>query len=112
MGVSRGWWEGDTLVVETAGFMPGDAFKPASPILVGENARVTERFTRLSAGEMLYEYTVEDLETFTQTCRVQHVLHATDAPVFEYACHEDNHSLPNILRGGREMDARKASQWL
>ena len=110
MGVSRGWWEGDTLVGETAGFMPGDAFKPASPILVGENARVTERFTRLSAGEMLYEYSVEDPETFTQTWRVQHVLYATDAPVFEYACHEDNHSLPNILRGGREMDASKSRQ--
>ncbi len=107
MGVSRGWWDGDTLVVETAGFMPGDAFKPAAPILVGENAKVTERFTRLSAGEVLYDYTVEDPETFTQPWRVQHVLYATDAPVFEYACHEDNHSLPNILRGGREIDARK-----
>lgn len=110
MGVSRGWWEGDTLVVETSGFMPGDAFKPAAAILVGENARVTERFTRLSASEMLYDYTVEDPETFTQTWRAQHVLYATSASVFEYACHEDNHSLANILMGGRMIDARKHSQ--
>jgi hypothetical protein len=109
MGVSRAHWDGETLVVETAGFMPGDAFKPASPILISDKARVTERFTRLSEGELLYEYTVEDPELFTQTWRAQQVFLATDGPMFEAACHENNHSLPNILGGGRQLDRMTAA---
>ena len=108
MGVSRAHWEGETLVVETKGFMPGDAFKPASPILVSDTAHVTERFTRLSDGELLYEYTVVDPDTFTQTWRVQQVFLESKGPMFETACHENNHSLPNILGGGREADRAAA----
>ena len=101
MGDSVGHWDGDTLVVETQGFVPGDAFKPSAPILISENAKVTERFTRLSAGEILYVYTVDDPETFTQPWRAEMILHATQNRMFEYACHEANHSLTGMLAGGR-----------
>jgi hypothetical protein len=101
MGDSIGRWEGDTLVVETVGFVPGDAFKPASPLLVSENARVTERFTRISASEILYRYTVDDPATFTQPWTAEMILHATQDRMFEYACHEGNISLEGMLAGGR-----------
>ena len=104
MGDSVGRWEGDTLVVETAGFVPGDAFKPASPLLVSENARVTERFTRISAGEILYRYTVEDPATFAQAWTAEMILHATRDRMFEYACHEANYSLESMLAGGRMQE--------
>jgi len=101
MGDSVGRWEGDTLVVETANFMPGDAFKPASPLLVSENARVIERFTRISANEILYAYTVEDPEVFSRTWRAEMVLSATPNVILEYACHEGNYSMAGMLAGGR-----------
>ncbi len=107
MGDSIGWWDGETLVVETINFVPGDAFKPASPLLVSHNAKVTERFTRLSAGEILYAYTVEDPETFTQTWRAEMVLTATGHQIIEYACHEANYSMTGMLAGGRVKEAAK-----
>ena len=101
MGDSVGWWDGDTLVVETANFVPGDAFKPASPLLVSHNAKVTERFTRISAGEILYAYTVDDPEVFSRKWRVEMVLSATPNVILEYACHEGNYSMEGMLAGGR-----------
>ena len=109
-GNSSGRWEGDTLVVETHGFVPGDAYKPASPIYVSENARVTERFTRISPTEILYQYTVEDPDAFSQTWRGEQLFYTTKNQVLETACHEGNYSLPGILAGGREMDRRKAGK--
>lgn len=106
-GNSIGHWEGDTLVVETEGFMPGDAYKPASAIYVSENAKVTERFTRISPTEILYRFTIEDPAVFTQAWRGEQLFYATDGDSFEVACHEGNYSLPGILAGGREMGRRK-----
>jgi hypothetical protein len=108
MGHSIGRWDGETLVVETEGFMPGDAYKPASAILVSEDAKVTERFTRVSPTEILYQYTVEDPHVFSQTWRGEQLFYATANRVLETACHEGNYSLPGILAGGRELDRRKA----
>ena len=107
MGNSTGRWEGDTLVVETEGFTRGDAYTPAAPIYVSENARVTERFTRVSPTEILYQYTVEDPAAFTQTWRGEQLFYAATSRAFETACHEGNYSLPGILAGGRELDRRK-----
>lgn len=104
MGDSIGRWDGDALVVETVGFVPGDAFKPSAPILVGANARVTERFTRIAAKEILYRYTVEDPETFTQPWTAEMILHATQDRMFEYACHEAKYALEGMLAGGRQAD--------
>jgi hypothetical protein len=107
MGDSIGRWDGDTLVVETSGFVPGDAFKPASPILVGHNAKVTERFTRISQDEILYRFSVDDAENFSLPWSAEMIFTATAEPMFEYACHEANHSLPGILAGGRLADRVK-----
>lgn len=101
MGYSRGHWEGETLVVETAGFVPGDEFKPVTPILVGQNARVTERFTRISEKEILYRFHVVDPETFSRPWSAEMLLTDTGEPMFEYACHEANFSMVNMLAGGR-----------
>lgn len=107
MGHSIGQWEGDTLVVKTEGFAEGDQYKPAAPIYVSRDARVTERFTRVSPTEILYQYTVEDPAAFTQTWRGEQLFYAVKTRAFETACHEGNYSLPGILAGGREFDRRK-----
>jgi hypothetical protein len=104
MGDSVGRWDGDTLVVETVGFVPGDAYKPAAPLLVSHNARVTERFTRIAANEILYRYTVEDPDTFSQPWSVEMILGATSERMFEYACHEANLSMAGMLEGGRKQE--------
>lgn len=106
MGHSLGHWQGGTLVVETSGFSSGDAYKPAAPILVSENAKVTERFTRISPTEILYQYTVEDPDAFTRTWKGEQLFYATPNPVLETACHEGNYSLPGILSGGRAQDRK------
>lgn len=101
MGDSIGRWDGNTLVVETQGFVPGDAFKPSAPVLIGANARITERFTRIAADQILYRYTVEDPETFSRPWTAEMILRATPNRMFEYACHEANHSLVGMLESGR-----------
>jgi hypothetical protein len=107
-GNSVGHWEGDKLVVETQGFMPGDAYKPASNIYVSENARVTERFTRISREEILYQFVIDDPAAFTQIWRGETLFHAATDRSFETACHEGNYSLPGILSGGRAIERRTA----
>ena len=107
MGDSIGHWDGDTLVVETANFVPGDAFKPSSPILISEDAHVTERFTRIGAAEILYRYTVDDPELFSRTWSAEMILSATKNHILEYACHEGNYSMTGMLAGGRAKEKRK-----
>lgn len=104
MGDSIGRWEGETLVVETSNFVPGDAFKPSAPVLISERARVTERFTRISAGEILYRYTVDDPDVFSQPWSAEMILSATSDRINEYACHEGNYSMTGMLAGGRRND--------
>jgi hypothetical protein len=98
MGSSRGRWQSDTLVVETANFRPM-VFRSASPRL-----KLTERFTRVDADTLLYEFTVDDPLTWTKTWTVQFPMTKIAEPVFEYACHEGNYSLPNILKGARAAE--------
>ena len=71
MGDSFGWWEGDTLVVETTNFNPGEVLRPGIPttIFVAKDAKVTERFTRVSPTQILYEFKVEDPTTYTPAWR-------------------------------------------
>jgi hypothetical protein len=109
MGHSVGRWEGDTLVVETARLRKeqyisiggGGSYRyvPSS-----ENLKVIERFTRTGPRTILYEFTVEDPEIFTQAWRGQVPLNAIDTPLYEYACHEGNYALPGILAGAREAE--------
>ncbi len=107
MGDSVGWWEGDTLVVETTNFNPGESLRPyfGASLYLTPDAKVTERFTRTSANQILYEFQVEDPKVFTKIWRAQMALNAGKGPVYEYACHEGNYSLPGILAGARKAEA-------
>ncbi|MET0274855.1 MAG: hypothetical protein ABW360_17850, partial [Phenylobacterium sp.] len=63
--------------------------------------KVTERFTRVSDGQILYEFAVDDPTTYSQVWRAQMPLNASAGPIYEYACHEGNYALPGILAGAR-----------
>lgn len=102
LGDSIGWWEDDTLVVETRGFHPTQIGK--TPVLVTETGVVTERFTRWSDDQILYEFTVEDPGVYTQAWRGEMSLNKSDERMFEYACHEGNYALPGILAGARRAE--------
>jgi hypothetical protein len=106
LGDSIGWWEGDTLVVETVDQHPGSTTRilVSGPFQITPAAKVTERFRRISASEIRYDFTVEDPTTYTRPWRGEMVFRATDAPMYEYACHEGNYALPNILGGGRAQE--------
>ena len=89
---------GDTLVVTTANFRPM-VFRSAS-----EKLKLTEKFLRVDADTLLYEFTVDDPLTWTKPWTVQFPMTRMDEPVYEYACHEGNYSLPNILKGARAAE--------
>jgi hypothetical protein len=102
-GDSRGHWEGDTLVVETTNFKEEAAIQGSSAAL-----RVIERFRRVSADQILYQFTVEDPTTWTRPWSAEIPMMKTDGPVYEYACHEGNYSLENTLRGARVREKKAA----
>jgi hypothetical protein len=106
MGDSVGWWEGDTLVVETTNFNPGESLRPYfnNSILLSPQAKVTERFTRVSPTQILYRFEVDDPATYSQVWKAEMPLNAARGPVYEYACHEGNYALPGILAGARKAD--------
>jgi hypothetical protein len=105
MGDSIGRWEGDTLVVETTNFPPQQVFRAAS-----ENLKVIERFTRADADTILYKFTIDDPTTFTKQWSGEVPFEATDEPIYEYACHEGNYALSNVLSGERDREARARSK--
>jgi hypothetical protein len=107
MGDSVGWWEGDTLVVETTNFNPGESLRPYfdNSLFLSPQAKVTERFTRISPTQILYEFAVDDPQTYTMVWKAQMPLNAAKGPVYEYACHEGNYALPGILSGARRAEA-------
>lgn len=99
LGDSVGWYEGGTLVVETINLHPLQAV--SSSIAVTDQGRIIETFERYSETEVFYTFTVEDDTLYTQPWRAEMSFHTTDGPIYEYACHEGNYALPNILRGAR-----------
>jgi hypothetical protein len=103
MGDSIGWWEGATLVVETTNFHPQEGYRVA--FMMSPQARVTERFTRVSKTELRYSFEVDDPATFTRPWRAEMPFLAERPPIYEYACHEGNYALPNILAGARRIEA-------
>jgi hypothetical protein len=109
MGDSIGRWEGDTLVVETTNLHPSQSFTAdvRHRLYLAPDAKVTERFKRVAQDEILYEFAVEDARAYTQAWRGEMPLRATKGPMYEYACHEGNHSLPNILRGARYEEGKR-----
>ena len=108
-GDSRGRWEGDQLVVQTKNFTPHTTFRGS-----GMNMILTERFTRVDADTLRYEFTVDDPEMFEAPFSVETEMKATDDDVYEYACHEGNYAMRLMLSGARRQDAAGASDdtWL
>jgi len=107
MGYSIGHWEKGTLVVETTNFNPRDAFHVQ--LELSPNTRIVERFTRISATEIFYEFTVEDSTIYTQPWRGEMVFRASKDPIYEVACHEGNYSLAGVLAGARQDEAKAAA---
>jgi hypothetical protein len=107
MGDSVGRWEGDTLVIDTSNFNENPGLFMASDAL-----HVVEKFTRLDSGTLLYEFTVEDPKTWSKPWSGQYPWPASQNRVFEYACHEGNYALGNIMRGARllEKDAKNGAE--
>jgi hypothetical protein len=104
MGDSVGRWEGDTLVVETTNFTNKTRFRGSS-----EHMKVVERFTRVSADTILYRFTVEDPATWTRAWSGEYPWVGTTDPIYEYACHEGNYALGDIMRGARLLEKEEAA---
>jgi hypothetical protein len=105
LGDSVGWWEGETLVVETTNLNPrGHVFSLGGGFGYTPRTKITERFTRRSKDEILYEFSVDDPTTFTRVWRAEMPMRPAKGPIYEYACHEGNYSLPNILQGARAQE--------
>ncbi|HEY2357168.1 MAG TPA: hypothetical protein VGH86_06940 [Phenylobacterium sp.] len=102
-------WEGDTLVIETVGLPAKDMIRPFPTLFVSAKAKVIERYTRVSKTELLYQYTVVDPAIYTTPWLAEYSLYSTDKPILEFACHEGNYSLPNILAGARAKEREAAS---
>ena len=102
MGDSRGHWEGNTLVVETTNFLRETSFRNG---VTTSDLKLVEKFTRTDAGTLLYDVTVEDPNTWSRPWSYRIPMRANDMPIFEYACHEGNYGLENILAGAREKEA-------
>ena len=111
MGDSIGWWDGQTRVVETINFSPSEHWRWNSGdyIPVSTHTRITERFTRTGPADILYAFAVEDPTLFTRVWKGEIPLHPTHQKMFEFACHEGNYALTNILRGARAQERAKAA---
>lgn len=105
-GVSRGRWEGDTLVVETANFTSKGASLLMLRVATDDNLRVVERFTRTGAETLLYEFTVDDPSVWTKPWSGALPMGRTDERIFEYACHEGNYAVANMLAGARAAEKK------
>ncbi|MDF1764871.1 MAG: hypothetical protein P1V29_00635 [Gammaproteobacteria bacterium] len=103
LGDSIGYWEGDTLVVETINLHPQQAFRNAAPL--SSKGKIIERFSRYSDEQILYTFEVSDPEYYTADWRGEMSLNASENKLYEYACHEGNYGLPGILGGARRADA-------
>ena len=99
LGDSRGHWEGDTLVVDTTNFYRGTSLAGSSA-----NMHLVERFTRVDADTLLYEFTVDDPSTWTKPWTAQVPMKKSQDQMYEYACHEGNYALPNMLTGARAQE--------
>jgi hypothetical protein len=100
LGDSVGHWEGDTLVVDTINFNEQVNFRGSS-----KNLHVIERFTRVDAKTLLYRATIDDPTTFTKSWTIEYPFNAASGQIFEYACHEGNYSIVDILGGARKTES-------
>ena len=102
-GDSIGWWDGDTLVVETTNIPQRQAFAGS-----WKNLKVTERFTRVGKDRLYYGFTVEDPDTWDKPWGGEYEFAPLQGVIYEYACHEGNYALPGILSGARAQEAEAA----
>jgi len=114
-GDSRGQWDGDTLVVDTTNFSDRTPFRgpPATArqdIFTGRSLHVTERFTRTDADTIVYRFTVDDPGTFVRPWSGEMLMRKMEGPLFEYACHEGNYGLANILSAARVEERSTGGQ--
>ena len=110
MGGPEGYWDGDTLVVESRNFTDNTASlnpAPGTALGSGLTLHLTERFSRVGADALLYEFTVDDPATFTQSITAAIAMSRNENTLFEYACHEGNYGLLNSMRGAREAEQRE-----
>lgn len=94
-------WDGDTLVVRTEGIHPNQRF---GRLLLSGDAKITERFTRISDKQILYQYEIDDPTVYSDVWRAESAMNLLDHHIYEFACHEGNYGLENILQGGRFND--------
>jgi hypothetical protein len=99
MGDSRGHWEGNTLVVDSTNFSDKDPYKGS-----GAAMHMVERFTRVDANTIDYQFTIEDPAAFTQPWTASIPMTKMREPLYEYACHEGNRGLYGILAGARAQE--------
>ena len=104
VGDSRARWEGDTLVVETTNFLRETHFNGSSA-----NLHLVERFTRLGDDTLLYEFTASDPTTYTRAWTAQIPMRRSDSQLYEYACHEGNYGMFNLLAGARAEERAAAA---
>ena len=107
MGDSVGYWENDTLVVQTKNFHPQQSFRGSSDQMI-----VTERFELLSKDKIKYSFTIEDPLTFTEpwTGEVAMLRKPKEEIIYEYACHEGNYAFPGIMGGARRLEFEAAAR--
>jgi len=105
LGDSIGHWEGDTLVVDTTNFSARTHFKGAT-----ENLHVVEQFQLIDGDTFLYRATVEDPSVFSKPWVIEYPFRRARGPLYEYACHEGNYSLIDILKGARKAEADTAKK--
>jgi hypothetical protein len=101
-GDSRASWDGDTMVVETTNFTDRTAFRGAS-----EYMKVTERLTLGDANTIRYQFTIEDPHTWDRPWSGEYLMRRTNYLMYEYACHEGNYGMANILRAQRKIDEQQ-----
>jgi len=102
MGDSRGHWEGDTLVVDTTNFTDKTSFRGAD-----QNLHLIERFTRTADDVLIYSFTVDNETAFTRSWTAELPMRKSQDPMFEYACHEGNYSIENVLAGARAEEKKR-----
>ena len=100
-GDSRARWEGDVLVIETTNYLRETAFRGSTA-----DTQLVERLWRVDDDTVLYEFTVEDPNSFTRPWTALFPLRRTDGPLYEYACHEGNYGLEGILAGARNKNTQ------
>lgn len=99
-------WDGDTLVIETTNLHPDQR---SERTVMSSAGKITERFTRISDRQIFYQFEIDDPTTYTSVWRGETALNRLDDSIFEYACHEGNYGLTNILSGGRQNDLQGIS---